>query len=151
MKFKILWTNYKIYGIIIGIVLGAIVYNMISIDFSFSQIHSMKTINFFESYLYLLINFLKFYIFILLISFVKIKEKIYGILLGIESFKLSGSIVVFFRIHNMICFSSMIEPFIKIIIIYFFIKNERPVLNKFFAFVTMVLGILAENFLIFFL
>lgn len=151
MKFKTLWTNYKIYGIIIGIVLGAIIYNMISIDFTFSQIYSIKTIDFFESYIFLLINFLKFFIFILLVSFIRIKEKIYAVLLGIESFKLSGSIVIFIRLHNMMCFSSMIEPFIKIIMVYFFMKNEKQVLNKFLAFGIMILGILAENFLIFFL
>lgn len=151
MKFKSLWTNYKIYGIIIGIVLGTIIYNIISIDFSFSNTYSVRVSNFFESYIYLLVNFLRFYIFILLMSFVKIKEKIYAVLLGIESFKLAGGIVVFVRLHNMLCLSSVIDSLLKIIIVYFFIKNEKPILNKFFAFGIMILGIFAENFLIFFL
>ena len=51
MKFKTLWTNYKIYGIIIGIVLGTIVYNMISIDFSFYNIESIRNTDFLDTYM----------------------------------------------------------------------------------------------------
>lgn len=151
MNFKTLWTNYKIYGVIIGIVLGTIVYNMISMDFSFSHIENIGNIDFFNTYIYLLMRFLKFYVFILLMSFLKIKQKIYAVLLTIESFKLAGSIVILIRLHNMIHFGSVIEALLKILVVYFFIKTERPVLNKVFAFAILLLGIFAEIFLSYFL
>ncbi len=148
MNFKTLWTNYKIYGVMIGIVLGTIVYNMISMDFSFSQIESIQNIDFWNTYVYLLMRMMRFYICILLISFLKIREKIYAVLLGVESFQLAGSIVILIRLHSMIHFSSVAEALLKIVLIYFFIKNHRPVLNKIFALIIMLLGILAEIFLI---
>ena len=151
MKFKALWTNYKIYGIIIGIVLGTIVYNIISIDFSYLEIDSVKTFDFIDSYIFLLISCLRFYILTLIVSLTKIRDKIYAILLGMESFKLSGAVVVFVKSHNIICFSGIIDSLLKIIILYIFLKNDKPLLNKIFAFIVMVLGTLAENFLIFFL
>lgn len=148
MNFKTLWTNYKIYGVMIGIVLGTIVYNMISMDFSFSQIESIQNIDFWNTYVYLLMRMMRFYVCILLISFLKIREKIYAVLLGVESFQLAGSIVILIRLHSMIHFSSVAEALLKIVLIYFFIKNHRPVLNKIFALIIMLLGILAEIFLI---
>lgn len=148
MNFKALWTNYKIYGVMIGIVLGTIVYNMISMDFSFSQIESIQNIDFWNTYVYLLMRMMRFYVCILLISFLKIREKIYAVLLGVESFQLAGSIVILIRLHSMIHFSSVAEALLKIVLIYFFIKNHRPVLNKIFALIIMLLGILAEIFLI---
>lgn len=148
MNFKALWTNYKIYGVMIGIVLGTIVYNMISMDFSFSQIESIEHIDFWNTYVYLLMRMMRFYVCILLISFLKIREKIYAVLLGVESFQLAGSIVILIRLHSMIHFSSVAEALLKIVLIYFFIKNHRPVLNKIFALIIMLLGILAEIFLI---
>lgn len=151
MKFKSLWTNYKIYGIIIGIVLGTIVYNMISIDFSFSNIESIRNTDFLDTYMYQLIIFLKFYFFALLVSFFKMKEKVYAVFLGIEAFKLSGSIVVLIRLHNILCLGSVIEALLKIIILYFFMKKEKTVLNKMIAFLILLFGILAEIFLINFL
>lgn len=151
MNFKTLWTNYKIYGVMIGIVLGTIVYNMISMDFSFSQIESIQNIDFWNTYVYLLMRMMRFYICILLISFLKIREKIYAVLLAVESFQLAGSIVILIRMHNMMHFSSVAEALLKIVLIYFFIKNQRPVLNKIFALVILFLGVLAENFLIYFI
>ncbi len=151
MNFKTLWTNYKIYGVMIGIVLGTIVYNMISMDFSFSQIESIEHIDFWNTYVYLVMRMMRFYICILLISFFKIREKLYAVVLGIESFQLAGSIVILIRLHNMMHSGSVIESLLKIVLIYFFMKNEKPVLNKIFAFMILVLGILAEIFLIYFL
>lgn len=151
MNMKVLWTNYKIYGIIIGIVLGTITYNIITIDFSFSHIYSVENVNFLDSYVFLVINFLKFYMFILVLCFFRGKEKIYSVLLGIEAFNLSGGIVIFIRLHNMLCCSSIIEPLLKIVVLYLFLKNERKVLNKFLALGIIFLGNLAENFLINFL
>lgn len=151
MNFKALWTNYKIYGVMIGIVLGTIVYNMISMDFSFSQIESIQNIDFWNTYVYLLMRMMRFYICILLISFLKIREKIYAVLLAMESFQLAGSIVILIRMHNMMHFSSVTEALLKIVLIYFFIKNQRLVLNKIFALVILFLGVLVENFLIYFI
>lgn len=151
MSIKVLWTNYKIYGIIMGIVLGTIVYNMASIDFTFSYIHSVKNIDFIDSYLYLLMDFLKFYVFILISSFFKVKEKLYTILMGIESFKLAGSIVVFIRMHNMLCAGNFIEPVFKIAAILLFMKNDKVVFNKIIAIIILLLGAMFENILINFL
>ena len=139
MSIKVLWTNYKIYGIIMGIVLGTIVYNMASIDFTFSYIHSVKNIDFIDSYLYLLMDFFK------------VKEKVYTILMGIESFKLAGSIVVFIRMHNMLCAGNFIEPVFKIAAILLFMKNDKVVLNKIIAIIILLLGAMFENILINFL
>lgn len=151
MKFKTLWTNYKIYGIIVGIVLGTVVYNMISIDFSFSYIDSIRNIDFLDTYMYQFIRFLRFYIFILVVSFFNMKEKVYTVFLGLEAFKFSGNIVVMVRLHNMLCFGTVIEELLKIIILYLFMKEERPVLNRIVAFIMLLLGVLAETFFINFL
>ena len=151
MNIKVLWTNYKIYGIIIGIVLGTIVYNMAAIDFTFSYVHNVKNIYFIDSYFYLLIVFLKFYVLILAASFFRIKEKIYTVLLGIESFKLAGSIVILIRMHNMLCISSVIEPVFKLTAVFFFMKNDKVVLNKIIAVIILLLGAVIENILINFL
>lgn len=35
MKNKLMWTNYKIYAFILGIVIGTIIYNALGIDFFF--------------------------------------------------------------------------------------------------------------------
>lgn len=151
MKLKTLWTNYKIYGIIIGIVLGTILYNIIPIDFSFLNINSVKYTNMGDAYIFYLIIFLKFYALILLISFFKIKEIMYTILLGIESFKLAGSIAILVRSHSLLCVGSMIEFLFKIIIICFFVKNDRPVLDKIVALFLLFLGSGIEIFFINFL
>ena len=62
-------------------------------------------------------------------SLTKIRDKIYAILLGMESFKLSGAVVVFVKSHNIICFSGIIDSLLKIIILsqIFF---SRVIVNK---------------------
>lgn len=151
MNFKVLWTNYKIYGIIIGIVLGTLVYNMLSIDFSFSCNQNIKIVDFVDSLFYILINFIRFYVFILIISFFRIKEKVYAVLLGIESFKLAGNIVILIKLHNILYISSAIEPVFKIAVLLFFMKKEKVIFHKFLALFILLAGAFVENILINFL
>lgn len=151
MNFKVLWTNYKIYGIIIGIVLGTLVYNMLSIDFSFSCNPNIKIVDFVDSLFYILMNFIRFYAFILIISFFRIKEKVYAVLLGIESFKLSGNIVILIKLHNILYISSAIEPVFKIAVLLFFMKKEKVIFHKFLALFIVLAGAFVENILINFL
>lgn len=151
MNFKVLWTNYKIYGIIIGIVLGTLVYNMISLDFSFSCNQNIKIVDFTDSLIYILMNFLRFYVFVFIISFFRIKEKVYAVLLGLESFKLAGNIVILIKLHNILYISSAIEPVFKIAVLLFFIKNEKVIFHKLLALLILFAGAFAENILINFL
>lgn len=151
MNFKALWTNYKIYGIIIGIVLGTLVYNMISLDFSFSCNQNIKIVDFTDSLIYILMNFLRFYVFVFIISFFRIKEKVYAVLLGLESFKLAGNIVILIKLHNILYISSAIEPVFKIAVLLFFIKNEKVIFHKLLALFILLAGAFAENILINFL
>lgn len=151
MNFKVLWTNYKIYGIIIGIVLGTLVYNMLSIDFSFSCNQNIKIVDFVDSLFYILMNFIRFYAFILIISFFRIKEKVYAVLLGIESFKLAGNIVILIKLHNILYISSAIEPVFKIVVLLFFMKKEKVIFHKFLALFILLAGAFVENILINFL
>lgn len=151
MNFKVLWTNYKIYGIIIGIVLGTLVYNMLSIDFSFSCNQNIKIVDFVDSLFYILMNFIRFYAFILIISFFRIKEKVYAVLLGIESFKLAGNIVILIKLHNILYISSAIEPVFKIAVLLFFMKKEKVIFHKFLALFILLAGAFVENILINFL
>lgn len=151
MNFKALWTNYKIYGIIIGIVLGTLVYNMISLDFSFSCNQNIKIVDFTDSLIYILMNFLRFYVFVFIISFFRIKEKVYAVLLGLESFKLAGNIVILIKLHNILYISSAIEPVFKIAVLLFFIKNEKVIFHKLLALLILFAGAFAENILINFL
>lgn len=151
MNFKVLWTNYKIYGIIIGIVLGTLVYNMISLDFSFSCNQNIKIVDFVDSLIYILMSFLRFYVFVFIISFFRIKEKVYAVLLGLESFKLAGNIVILIKLHNILYISSAIEPIFKITVLLFFMKNEKVIFHKLLALLMLFAGALVENILINFL
>ena len=151
MNFKVLWTNYKIYGIIIGIVLGTLVYNMISLDFSFSCNQNIKIVDFVDSLIYILMSFLRFYVFVFIISFFRIKEKVYAVLLGLESFKLAGNIVILIKLHNILYISSAIEPIFKIAVLLFFMKNEKVIFHKLLALLVLFAGALVENILINFL
>lgn len=151
MNFKVLWTNYKIYGIIIGIVLGTLVYNMISLDFSFSCNQNIKIVDFVDSLIYILMSFLRFYVFVFIISFFRIKEKVYAVLLGLESFKLAGNIVILIKLHNILYISSAIEPIFKIAVLLFFMKNEKVIFHKLLALLMLFAGALVENILINFL
>lgn len=151
MNFKVLWTNYKIYGIIIGIVLGTLVYNMISLDFSFSCNQNIKIVDFVDSLIYILMSFLRFYVFVFIISFFRIKEKVYAVLLGVESFKLAGNIVILIKLHNILYISSAIEPIFKIAVLLFFMKNEKVIFHKLLALLILFAGALVENILINFL
>lgn len=148
MKYKALWTNYKIYGIIIGIALGVIVYNSISMDFSICQVESVKKIDWLEAYMFFLIMLLRFYICILLISFLKIKDKLYVVALGVEAFKISGIVVAIIKVHNMILGINLIDAALKIFMIYLFQRKEKTLLNKMFALFVVLIGSLIEIFLI---
>ncbi len=53
--------------------------------------------------------------------------------------------------HNMLCISSVIEPVFKLTAVFFFMKNDKVVLNKIIAVIILLLGAVIENILINFL
>ena len=148
MEYKTLWTNYKIYGIIIGMALGVIVYNMIPIDFSISHADSIKNKDLFEIYIFQTIILFRFLICIWIISFLKIKNKLFTVILGVEGFKISGVVVTLVKLHRIIFFSGLIETILKIIVVYLFFNNVRPVLNKIIAILIVLLGSIVGIFFI---
>ena len=66
MKSRLLWTNYKIYAVIIGMLVGTLVYNIIGVDFSFALIDNIHSENFGESYIFFLLQNIKYFIIIML-------------------------------------------------------------------------------------
>lgn len=71
MNIKSLRTNYKIYGIIIGVILATVIYNIIPMDFYFDFKIIEKNPDFIESLIYVLTLNLKTTIIIIFITFIR--------------------------------------------------------------------------------
>lgn len=148
MKFKDIWTNYKIYAFILGIVLGTLVYNLLGVDFSFSMYKKIHINNFWNSYVYFLLNNLKFLIVIFVISFFEIKRKILPVIIFYQAFVLSGLITMMVLSGSRLCIYSMPAVIINIIAAIFMFNDSKPIINRTISVGIVVLGTLLENFFI---
>lgn len=148
MKFKDIWTNYKIYAFIFGIVFGTLVYNLLGVDFSYSMYDKIHINNFWNSYVYFLLNNLKFLIVIFVISFFEIKRKILPVIIFYQAFVLSGLITTMILSGSRLCIYSMPAVIINIIAAIFMFNDSKPIINRTISVGIVVLGTLLENFFI---
>lgn len=145
MKIKEIWTNYKIYAFILGIVTGTIVYNALSIDFSFEMINQIKVNNFKDSFLYLIMVNLRFWIVVFVISFFKFKSKIIFLIIYIQSFALAGMISVSISSGNFVLLHGGVIAIVKMITAILLFDDKRPIINKLISLVFLVVGTAVEN------
>lgn len=148
MKFKAIWTNYKIYAFILGIVAGTLVYNVLGIDFSFSMYEKIRINNIWKSYMYFLTCNLKFFVIILAISFFDIKQKILLIIIFCQSFVLSGLITIMILSGSGICIYAIPSVFIKIAASIFMFDDSKPIINRLISTGIVLVGTMLENFFI---
>lgn len=145
MKSKSIWTNYKIYAFILGIIIGTVVYNLLGMDFSFAKIHRIKGMDFLDSFLYLSMINLRFLIFVFIISFLKFKDKILAIIIFIESFLLSGFITIAIITKSTILLYETPITISKILCSLFMINENKQFFYKLVAVLILVVGIILGN------
>lgn len=148
MKFKAIWTNYKIYAFILGIVAGTLVYNLIGVDFSFSMYRKIDVTNVWRSFAYLFISNLKFFLIILIVSFFDIKRKILPIIIFYQAFTLSGIITTMILSESRICIYAIPAVFIKLASSMFMFEESKPILNRVISCAIIIFGTIVENFFI---
>ena len=148
MKLKAIWTNYKIYAFIMGIVAGTIVYNLLCVDFSFSMYEKIQIHNFWKSYAFFLVKNLKFFIIALVISFFEIRYNALAVIIFYQSFVLAGLITTMILSGNYICIYALPAIFIKIASAIFLFDISKPVLNKIISIIIILFGTIFQNFFI---
>ena len=119
--------NFKIYTFLLGIIVGTIVFNVISVDFSFEDIYNIKINDFIGNFIFVILYLIKYIIF-------------YSILMIIKVYT-----------QNYICICGIIILITKIAII-LTLFNEMQLRKKvLYVFVTVIMGGFLENILIFLL
>lgn len=148
MKNKLMWTNYKIYAFILGIVIGTIIYNALGIDFSFSMIKKIRVNDFKSSFFYLMADNLRFWVVVFIISFLKIRNKAEGIIIFFQAFIMAGMISLSIISNNMILLYGVPASISKIFATVLMCDNKRPVLYRVLSLIIMLVSSMAENFFI---
>ena len=135
--------NFKIYTFLLGIIVGTIVFNVISVDFSFEDIYNIKINNFIENFIYI--------IFYSILMIIKEKNVVAAFLLFAQGLYFSGLITIIVYTQNYICICGIIILITKIAII-LTLFNEMQLRKKvLYVFVTVIMGGFLENILIFLL
>lgn len=145
MKIKNIWTNYKIYAFILGIITGTVVYNLLGVDFSFANILKVKGTKFINSFMYFGMINLKFWIVVLALSFLKLKDQILFIIIFIEAFLLSGFISISITIESMVLFYEVPIVIFKIVCALLLFNERKPIFYKFISALFLVAGTVLEN------
>lgn len=148
MKNKQLWTNYKIYAFILGVITGTIVYNYIGIDYSFAMISKVNANNFFNSLLYVFVINLKFTIFIFVLSFFKLKTKLMIPIIFYYAFLMSGFLVLTVSLKTTMLLSGAVISIFKMMSAIFMFDERKKVRNRFLSFLIMISGSFFQNFLL---
>lgn len=150
MKFKTIWTNYKIYAFILGIVAGTLVYNLIGVDFSFSMYKQIAISDFWKSFLYFLTCNARFLIIVFVVSFFEIRQKILPFIIFYQAFILAGLITIMISTKSYICIYAVPSVFIKIAATIFMFDNGKTVINRITGSLILIIGAALENFFIFY-
>lgn len=148
MNLKTIWTNYKIYAFILGVVAGALVYNIISIDFSFYMYEKISINDIWESYIYFLLQNIKFLLIIFVISFFDIRQHVLVAIIFFQAFVLSGLITTIILSGSTICIYSIPSVLIKIASSIFMFNNSKPIINRLISVLIILVGALIENFFV---
>jgi len=138
--------NFKIYTFLLGIIVGTIVFNVISVDFSFEDIYNIKINNFIGNFIFVILYLIKYIIFYSILMIV-----VAAFLLFAQGLYFSGLITIIVYTQNYICICGIIILITKIAII-LTLFNEMQLRKKvLYVFVTVIMGGFLENILIFLL
>ena len=139
--------NFKIYTFLLGIIVGTIVFNVISVDFSFEDIYNIKINDFIENFIFVILYLMKYSI----LMIIKEKNVVVAFLLFAQGLYFSGLITIIVYTQNYICICGIIILITKIAII-LTLFNEMQLRKKvLYVFVTVIIGGFLENILIFLL
>lgn len=151
MNIKSLRTNYKIYGIIIGVILATVIYNIIPMDFYFDFKIIEKNPDFIESLIYVLTLNLKTTIIIIFITFIRKKDICLTIFLGWHSFKLTANLVIIIKTISLNYISGILENLFFIVLILLLMRNENVKQNIIIGLAYVLVATFLENIILFFL
>ena len=148
MEFKDILKNYKLYAFIMGIIIGTAVYNILGTGYSFSMFSQVKTYDFWNTYIYLFVINLRFWIFAFVISFFKFKNKILVLIIFVQAFVMSGMITMAILSKNMILLYGVPMTVMKIISSVLLFDERKPIVNKILSVVIFIIGTAIENIFI---
>ncbi len=151
MNIKSLRTNYKIYGIIIGVILATVIYNIMPMDFYFDFKIIEKNPDFIESLIYVLTLNLKTTIIIIFITFIRKKDICLTIFLGWHSFKLTANLVIIIKTISLNYISGILENLFFIVLILLLMRNENVKQNIIIGLAYVLVATFLENIILFFL
>lgn len=151
MNIKSLRTNYKIYGIIIGVILATVIYNIMPMDFYFDFKIIEKNPDFIESLIYVLSLNLKTTIIIIFITFIRKKDICLTIFLGWHSFKLTANLVIIIKTISLNYISGILENLFFIVLILLLMRNENVKQNIIIGLAYVLVATFLENIILFFL
>ena len=151
MTIKSLRTNYKIYGIIIGVILATVIYNVMPMDFYFDFKIIEKNPDFIDSLIYVLTLNLKTTIIIILITFIRKKDICLTIFLGWYSFKLTANLVIIIKTISLNYISGILENLFFIVLILLLMRNENVKQNIIMGLTYVLVATFFENIILFFL
>ena len=151
MNIKSLRTNYKIYGIIIGVILATVIYNVMPMDFYFDFKIIEKNPDFIDSLIYVLTLNLKTTIIIILITFIRKKDICLTIFLGWHSFKLTANLVIIIKTISLNYISGILENLFFIVLNLLLMRNENVKQNIIMGLTYVLVATFFENIILFFL
>lgn len=146
MKFKSIWTNYKIYAFIIGLLMGTLVYNLIGIDFYYYAIDKIQTIKFGKMLVYLLVINLKFWLIIVGLSVFKYKKIILFLVIVIEGFFIAGYISISIIIKKIIYLYEIPNSVSKIFGANLMLKEKKNITDVILSMIIILFGSLLSTF-----
>ena len=149
MKSRLLWTNYKIYAVIIGMLVGTLVYNIIGVDFSFALIDNIHSENFGESYIFFLLQNIKYFIIIMLLSLLKQNKKVLFVILCIHI--ASGAITLCIVLKKTFLITGAVGGIVKGIVADIYLDGQAGIKRILFLLMSIFIGTLIENFFAFYL
>lgn len=149
MNFKVIWTNYKIYAFFLGIILGTIVYNLLGIDFSFDKINKIEFEYYIDGFLFILLQNLKIWMVIFVLSFFRIKDKIILVIIFYYSFLLAGIITVSINAQTTLLLYGCAGAIAKILGGILMCDDAKKAKGRIFSFLILIVGSLLENVIIF--
>ena len=151
MKSRLLWTNYKIYAVIIGMLVGTLVYNIIGVDFSFALIDNIHSENFGESYIFFLLQNIKYFIIIMLLSLLKQNKKVLFVILCIQAYIAPGAITLCIVLKKTFLITGAVGGIVKGIVADIYLDGQAGIKRILFLLMSIFIGTLIENFFAFYL
>ncbi|MFQ9115790.1 hypothetical protein [uncultured Eubacterium sp.] len=151
MKSRLLWTNYKIYAVIFGMLVGTLVYNIVGVDFSFALIDNIHSENFGESYIFFLLQNIKYFIIVMLLSLLRQNKKVLFVILGIQAYIASGAITLCIVLKKTFLITGAVGGIVKGIVADIYLDGQAGIKRILFLLMSIFIGTLIENFFAFYL